>query len=198
MTIIAALAAAFSAGSSACAQPEWKVTVGYAVTSFSGSEVGEGMAGRNPGGLYIGAARDIYFSTLAGLTFEPGAYFYYQSTRSGTDTPKYMDMYYLSFPANIKYSLDLEPSVLLGMYTGPVLDVGLFGNTFSSGKFITNTGPEPMRRINRVALKWDFGAALTVSEAVQIHISYALGVSRRVQQEEIYANTLSVGVSFIF
>lgn len=201
------LAATLLGGAAAHAQ-DWTAAFGYAASSFHGTDCSSFLAKHPLHGFYAGASRNFYFSALAGLTFEPGAYFYYQSGQNAAATsgvlegaaPKFINMHYLSVPVRIKYTFDLVPgSVTASVLTGPVFNAGLLGNLYQSGKFHTNKGLEdPGRRLTRMNAQWDLGLAATVANAVQIRIGYALGLSRLIPEQNIQYNTFTIGAGLLF
>ena len=198
--LILVLAATLCAGTVASAQAEWNANFGYATTSFRGADCSSFLSSHHLRGFYAGVTHDFFFSALAGLTFEPGVYYYYQSGQNSTGaTPKFIREQYLSIPLNVKYSFELGPSVMASFYSGPVLNVGLVGNLYEDGTFVTNTNLlDAMHRLTRVNAQWDFGLAFTLAGAVQVRAGYALGLSRLVREQNVYNNTFTVGVGFLF
>lgn len=194
------LAAALLGGTSAFAQQNWNAGVGYAMNSFNGTDCSQFLAKHPLRGFYAGASHEFYFSALAGLTFEPGVYFYYQSGRNDADMkPKYIKMHYLSFPLDIKYTFNITEGAMAAFFTGPVFNVGLFGNLYEKNKFETNKDANDlMHPLTRVNLQWNLGLAVTIADAVQVRVSYALGISRLIPEQEIHNNTLSIGAGLLF
>ena len=187
-------------GQAAYAQSEWNAGMGYASTTFNGVDCSAFMTSHTLGGMYGGVTHEFYFSALAGLTFEPGVFFYYQSGRNGNNAkPKFIKMHYLSFPLDAKYSFELSPSMMASFFSGPVLNVGVAGNLFNKNTFVTTKDLEdPMHPLTRVNLQWNVGLAATIAQAVQLRFSYAFGISRLVPEQEIHNNTFSVGAGFLF
>lgn len=200
IVILAAVAALFAGTSASAQSTEWRAGLGYAATSFGGDDCSTYLKEHNLSGVYVGINKEFYFSTLAGLTFEPGVLFYYQSGKSGYSTdPKFIKMTYLSVPLNVKYSFEASPSLMLGIYTGPVLNIGTGGNVYSKDKFVTNTDlTDSMHKFAQMNIQWDFGATAAISEAIQIRVGYALGMTRLVREREVHNNTFTVGVAFMF
>lgn len=194
------IAAALLAGQAVSAQQEWTAGIGYATTSFNGEECSPFLANHPMRGFYAGVSREFYFSALAGLTFEPGVFYVYQSAQNDRDlTPKFIKMHYLSLPLNVKYTVEFTPAIRGAFFTGPVANVGLLGNVFENDKIVTNTNPlDAMHRLIRVNAQWDMGVAFTVAEALQLRISYALGMSRLIPEQNIRSNTFTVGAGFLF
>jgi len=198
--IIVAVTIALLGGQSAFAQWNGSVGAGYATTSFTGADCSTFLSGLPMNGFYAGATREYYFSALAGLTFEPGFYYYYQSARNellGSDS-KYIKMHYVSMPFNIKYTLEFAPALRASLITGPVMNIGLFGDLYED-KFVTNKSlDKATRHLTRVNAQWDFGFALTIAEAVQVRLGYALGLSRLIPEQEVRSNTFTVGAAILF
>lgn len=194
------LAAALLGGVSAYAQQDWNVSVGYSTNAFHGQDCSSFLRAKVMNGFYAGFRHEFYFSALAGLTFEPGLLFCYQSGRNDADVkPKFIKMHYLSFPLDVKYTFTLSSGATGAFFTGPVVNVGLLGNLYEKGKFVTNNDlDDPMHQLTRVNLQWGFGLAFTVAEAVQLRASYALGFSRLIPEQEMHNNTLSVGLGLLF
>ncbi len=198
-------AAVLLGGHAASAQAEWTAGFGYASVAFNGAECSSFLSTHPMRGFYAGISREFYFSALAGLTFEPGLFYYYQSTKNELATagqvqsgPKFIKMHYLSLPLNVKYTVEFTPAIRGAFFTGPVINAGLFGNVFENDKIFTNTSPDPMHRLTRVNAQWNLGAAFTIAEAVQLRVSYALGMSRLIPEQEIRSNTFTVGAGFLF
>lgn len=194
------LATALLSGTATFAQQNWNIGAGYAMTSFHGPECSEFLAKHPLRGFYAGLSHEFYFSALAGLTFEPGLYFVYQTGRNDADLkPKYIKMHTLSVPMDIKYTFNIAVGATAAVFTGPVLNVGLFGNLFDKDVFVTSKDvSDPMHRLTRVNLQWNFGLAATIAEAVQLRVSYALGVSRLIPEHEIHNNAFTVGAGLLF
>lgn len=197
-------AAALLGGTVASAQAEWNVGFGYANTSFRGADCSNFLSSTLLHGFYAGVSHEFYFSALAGLTFEPGVYYFYQSAQNKDWSevlggPKFIREHYLSVPANIKYSFELTPSLMASLYSGPVLNVGVAGNLYQDNVFPTNTGTTgPNRGLIRVNAQWDFGVAVTLASAIQLRVSYALGLSRLVREQNVYNNSFTAGIGFLF
>ena len=202
--ILLAVAATLLGGQAAFAQMNGTVGLGFATTSFVGADCSPFLSSLPMRGFYAGVSREFYYSALAGLTFEPGIYYYYQSAKNELPVPegatgsKYIKMHYISLPVNVKYTVDFTPMLRGAFYTGPVLNIGLFGDLYAD-KFVTSKSlTEPTRHLTRVNAQWDFGLALTVAEALQLRVGYALGLSRLIPEQEIRSNTFTVGAGFIF
>ena len=194
------LAATLLGGGAAHAQ-DWTAGFGYTTARFHGADCSSFLTSHPLHGFYAGASRDFYFSALAGLTFEPGVYFYYQSGQNDAGlTPKFISMHYLSVPVNIKYTFDLLPGTLTASaFTGPVFNLGLIGNLFRNDTFVTTTDIQQLtRRLTRASAQWDLGIAATVANAIQVRISYAFGMSRLIPEQNIQYNTFTIGAGLLF
>jgi len=201
--IIILLAAALLGATSANAQQNWGVGVGYSMTTFNGPDCSQFLAKHPVRGFYVGASHEFYFSALAGLTFEPGLYFHYQSGRNDTDMkPKYIKMHYLSIPMDLKYTFNIATGAMASVFTGPVFNVGLIGNLYDKGVFAAQGGlvkdVNDLRGLTRANLQWRVGAAVTFAEAVQLRFSYAFGISRLIPEQELHYNALTVGLGLLF
>ncbi|MCR5351045.1 MAG: PorT family protein [Bacteroidales bacterium] len=198
--ILLLAAALLGASATAHAQQDWSVSVGYAMNHFRGPDCSPFLSKHTLSGFYAGVRREFYFSALAGLTFEPGLLFYYQSCRNALETtPKYIKMHYLSMPLDVKYTFGVSGGTTASFFTGPVFNMGLFGNVYEKGKIATIRDQEnPHRNLTRGNIQWDFGVAFTIADAVQLRVAYALGLSRLVPEQEFHSNTLSVGASLLF
>jgi len=187
-------------GQAAYAQPEWNAGMGYAAISFNGTDCSSFLSSHALNGFYAGVSHEFYFSALAGLTFEPAVLFCYQSGRNGNNVkPKYIKMHYLSVPMDVKYTFELSPSMMASFFAGPVLNVGVAGNLYNKNTFVTTKDEtDLMHPLTRVNLQWNVGSAVTIAQAIQLRVSYAMGVSRLIPEQEIHVNTFSVGAGFLF
>ena len=195
------LSAALLCGSIAFAQQSWNASVGYTTTTFRGEDCSNFLIDHHLRGFYAGISHEFYFSALAGLTFEPGLRFVYQSGRNDADAkPKYIKMHYLNMPLDVKYTFNITEGATASVFTGPEFNVGIIGNLFQDDMFYTlkALSDSNARRLTRVNLQWGFGAAVTIAEAVQIRVSYALGMSRLIPEQEVHSNTFSIGAGLLF
>ena len=195
------LSAALLCGSIAFAQQSWNAGVGYTTTTFRGEDCSSFLIDHHLRGFYAGISHEFYFSALAGLTFEPGLRFVYQSGRNDADAkPKYIKMHYLNMPLDVKYTFNITEGATASVFTGPEFNVGIIGNLFQDDMFYTlkALSDSNARRLTRVNLQWGFGAAVTIAEAVQIRVSYVLGMSRLIPEQEVHTNTFSIGAGLLF
>ena len=197
------LAVALLGVTTAYAQQSWSAGVGYSSTTFNGTDCSQFLSKHPLKGFYAGVSHEFYFSALAGLTFEPGLYFHYQSGRNDAEMkPKYIKMHYLSIPMDLKYSFNIATGAMGSLFTGPVLNIGLIGNLYDKGTFKEQGGlakdATDLRGLTRANLQWRVGAAVTVAEAVQLRFSYAFGISRLIPEQEIHNNALTLGLGLLF
>ena len=194
------LAAALLGGQAAFAQQDWNAGIGFAATHFNGTDCSQFLSSHPLTGFYAGICHEFYFSALAGLTFEPGILFYYQSGRNDNGLkPKYIKMHYLSVPLDVKYTFNVVGNTTAAFFTGPVANVGLIGNLYENGVFVTTKDlTNPTRQLTRVNLQWNLGLALTIAQAVQVRVSYAFGVSRLVPEQALHNNTFTAGLGLLF
>ena len=153
-------------------------------------------------GFYFGGNIDYAFSTIEGLTVEPGAYImhYGKTFRFGTATEeKSYHANYLRLPLNIKYTFPLETDGFeAAVFTGPRINLGLGGNMFSKGD--TYPGLKPLDA------QWGIGAAVTIQEAVVIRAGYDIGITKCIKDKSAlgfkdvnaHRNTFYFGVGFAF
>ena len=197
--MLVALAALLLGSTVLRAQADWKAGIGYAETRFHGADASAFLSEHRLHGFYAGIGREFYFSSLAGLTFEPGVYFYYQSGQNDAGaTPKFVKMHYLSLPLFVKYSFDMGPALLASVATGPVLNLGLIGNLYEDNILATNLGEEPQRHLTRGNVQWGVSVSMVIANAVQLKVAYAFGVSRLVPEQTVHNNTFSAGAAFLF
>lgn len=184
--IVAALAAVmmlFATNASA----QYTAFFGYAHNGFGGSDAEWGFDDMDFHGIWFGLKYDIAFSSLEGLTFEPGANFIY-----GNGDGPYKAIW-INLPFDIKYTLyDIIPDVSLSGFTGPRLNFGM-GNAFKS---IDHDG----LALKNFDMQWGVGAAVTIVNAVQLRLGYDFGVHKIIRDvdAQIRRNTMLLGIGFLF
>jgi len=153
-------------------------------------------------GFYFGVNFDYAFSSIDGLTLEPGVniFHYGKAFKFGlAEDHKSYHANYLQIPVNIKYAFPMADSSFgMAIYTGPRLNIGIGGNMFSVGK--TYPGLKP------IDAQWGFGLAVALAEAVAIRGEYNISLTNCLRDnkelgfddEIIRRNSFSVGVSFMF
>lgn len=166
------------------AQSQWGFGGGYISGSFTGKD--------NPDlksfpGFYLGIDRNWAFSSLEGLSLDPGVNFVYMS-RDKIRLPM------IQVPVHIKYSVDLGPDVRGALYTGPTFNFGMVSNGFSKDDIY------PLLRLKRWQAQWGVGAELTFSESIAVKVGYDLGMTRAFavdgEDPKIRYNSFHIGVVF--
>ena len=153
-------------------------------------------------GFYFGASLDYAFSSVDGLTVEPGAYLahYGKTFKFGlAEDHKAYHANYLTIPINLKYAFPMDDAAFgMAVYTGPRFNIGVGGNMFSTGK--TYPGLKP------VDAQWGFGLAVSVAEAIVLRGDYAISLTNCLRDnkelnfndEIIRRNSFFLGVNFLF
>ena len=182
----------------------WLASGGYTTFSLKGTDAGNQFLKNVPAmpGFYFGASLDYAFSTISGLSVEPGAYIqHYGKAYSFGLTPEKKSYHanYLSIPINLKYTFPMPDSgVGIAVFTGPRFNIGLGGNMFSAGKNYPG--------LMLVDAQWGVGLAVSVQEAVSIRASYDTGLTKAIKDNKdlsfddliVHRNTLNLGVAFAF
>jgi hypothetical protein len=159
---------------------------GYTQFVFAGSD-SDGLD--DMPGFYFGANYDLAFSTLEGLTFEPGIYFqHYGKEINGEST----HLNYFDIPLNIKYTLEAGDVVLISFFTGPRFNIGFAGDGFKK----SNLG------VKNFDAQWGLGGAVTFSDAIRLRLGYDFGFNKDLKGDykdlKIRRNGLNIGVEFLF
>ena len=152
-------------------------------------------------GFYFGASLDYPFSTIDGLTVEPGAYIMHfgKAYRFGLgDAEKSYHANYLSVPIHLKYAFPTGGDFGLAVFTGPRFNLGIGGNMFSTGK--TYPGLMP------IEAQWGLGLAATIQEAVVLRAGYDTGLTNCIKNNndlgfadiKAHRDAFYFGVSFVF
>lgn len=186
----------------------WMAGGGFSTFSMAGSQAEKitnlGKKINNMPGFFFGASLDYAFSTIDGLTVEPGAYIYHfgKSYVFGVSEDKKEKSYhanYLGIPVNIKYAFPMNnPAFGLAVFTGPRFNLGLGGSMFSKGKTYPGLFP--------IEAQWGVGLAATIQEAFVLKVSYDTGLTKAVRDNndlgfddvKAHRNTVSVGAFFAF
>lgn len=198
------------AGTSAFAQignvnGQWSAGGGYIAFNLAGSGSDlvekEGFLSSIPG-FYFGASLDYAFSTIDGLTVEPGAYIMhfgkaFKFGRGDTGEKSY-HANYLSVPINLKYAIPTGSDFGLAVFTGPRFNLGIGGNMFSTGK--TYPGLRP------IEAQWGVGLAATIQDAVIVRVGYDTGLTKCIRDNselgfndnKAHRDAFYVGVGFAF
>ncbi len=182
-----------SAGTDAKAQ--MSAGGGFVSMNFSGPD-SKGWDEVAMPGFYFGVNYDIKFSSLEGLTFEPGIYFqhYGKTFAPGSFAELSYRANYLSVPLNIKYTFDVARDFSMTGYTGPRFNAGFIGNAFDK----TRLG------FKNIDAQWGAGLAMTFADAIQIRVGYDLGLDKAIKDSEwgenlkIRRNVFHIGIGFLF
>ena len=195
LSLILGLAALLLTAHPASAQ--WTGGFGYSQFTHVGSER---ILEESIPGFFFGVGHDFAISSLDGLSFETGVFFYhYGKTFSylGGGEKEYRANFF-SIPLNIKYTMSgaLGPDLDLTAFTGPRITLAGLGNMYHRGD-----GEVGMKRGDA---QWGFGLAATFSEAVQLRVGYDFGLSKEVKiknltrDPKIFRNSLNAGIFFLF
>lgn len=144
-------------------------------------------------GFYFGINYDVAFSTLGGLSFEPGAYFqHYGKEMKLKGEDKSYQLNYLNIPLNLKYTFDVNDVIKVGVYSGPRFNIGFVGNGFSKSRLA----------IKNLDAQWGFGGAITFSKAIRLRLGYDFGLHKllkgKMDEMKVRRNGLNIGVEFLF
>jgi len=162
-------------------------------------------------GFYFGVNYDIAFSTLEGLTLEPGLYFEHygkdfdaatnSSITSRTATSQKHKANYFKIPINIKYSYEIAPDFKVSAFTGPRFNIG-FG---SINLKAFNKGGLGVKAFDAA---WGLGAAFTYADAVQLRLGYDWGfgkqlygstdLNEKLSSQKVRRREFHIGVAFLF
>lgn len=200
-TITLMAAVMMLAGANAFAQ-KWTAGGGFTSFSLSGADKKYVMEGSVPG-FYFGVNYDYAFSTVEGLTVEPGLYFMHYGkdrTMAFTSESKAYRANYIRVPVNLKYTIPFDANISLSAFTGPRFNLGIGGNMFSKG--ITYPG------LKGIDAQWGFGISAIVVDAVMLRAGYDLGLTKCVKNNtkdhegwdnlKVHRNTFYIGVGFAF
>lgn len=188
-------------GSNANAQ-KWTAGGGFTSFGLSGADSDKVMNESLPG-FYFGVNYDYAFSTIEGLTVEPGLYFMHYgkdfTLPYNVDSKAYRANY-LRIPVNIKYTLPFDEKFSVSAFTGPRFNLGIGGNMFSKG--VTYPG------LKTLDAQWGFGVSAVIVDAVMLRLGYDLGLTKCIKDNtkdhegwsnlKVHRNTFYVGVGFAF
>lgn len=181
----------------------WSFGGGYSTFNVSGGDSADkfnALGFQRMPGFYFGVALDYPFSAIDGLTLEPGVNIvhYGKSFRFGdSDKPKSYHCNFINIPVNLKFSFGAD-GFGVAIFTGPRLNLGIGGNSFSAGR--TYPGIRPLDA------QWGVGLGVTLADAIVIRGGYDFGLTKclknnkdlNLKDEIAYRNTLNIGVSFLF
>jgi len=146
-------------------------------------------------GFYFGVNYDFAFSTVYGLTVEPGVYFEHYGKTIDSFSEKSQHANYFKIPLNIKYKYYIDDTIAIGAYTGPRFDFG-FGSA--------------MKKIDKLGLgikpfdaQWGIGVFFSYSDAVQLRLGYDWGLSKVIggdvyKDKKLRRNGFHIGINFLF
>lgn len=195
--IIVAVVAAAMMLSATNASAQYVAGGGFVNSTFSGKD---NYLDLSLPGFYVGVGYDIAFSSLEGLTFEPGAYFMHFGKKVSSSIAGFVideksyHSNYISIPLDIKYSYEITPVIKVTGYTGPRFNIGLGGNAF---KKVEKGG----LGLSLFDAQWGFGVSGTYADAVRLSLGYDLGMSKVSKENSDFKmrrNSLHVGVAFLF
>ncbi len=194
---IALAATMLFAGANASAQ-RWTAGGGYTMFNLSGSDSKLVMDESVPG-FYFGVSFDYPFSSIEGLTVEPGVYLTHYGKdfqTAFTSSSKSYHANYILVPVNLKYEIPMESNVNVAFFTGPRFNFGFGGNMFSKG--------ETYPGLKGLDAQWGLGASVVISEAILLRAGYDFGLTKCIKNHnswddiKVYRNTFSFGIGFIF
>ncbi|MBR4756610.1 MAG: outer membrane beta-barrel protein [Bacteroidales bacterium] len=205
----AALAAALMFSGTAFAQlsvgeGSWTAGGGATFFNLSGSDAGQlekkGFPGNIPG-FYFGASLDYAFSTIEGLSVEPGVYIqhYGKAFKYGEATEKKSyHANYLHVPIDLKFAFPTGGDIGIAVFTGPRFNLGIGGNMFSAAKSYPGLMP--------IEAMWGLGLAVSLQDAVVIKGGYNNGLTKAIRDNKdlgmedliTHKNSFYVGIGFAF
>jgi len=184
----------------------WSFGGGFSMMSLSGegADKAKGWGFQPLPGFYFGVILDYPFSSIEGLTLEPGLNIvhYGKSFTFGDSDDKKNKSYhcnYFNIPVNLKFTFPTSDSGFgLAVYTGPRLNLGVGGNSFSTGKTYPSIRP--------IDAQWGVGVGITIADAVVLRGGYDFGITKclkdnkdlKYDDEMAYRNSFNIGVSFLF
>ena len=170
---------------------QWTAGGGFVSTSFSGKD--SQVADYTLPGFYFGGSYDVAFSTLEGLTVEPGVYFQHfgKTMTYSTLSERSYHANYFSVPVNIKYAVEAGEDIVVAGYTGPRFNVGFAGNAFDTKRL----------GLKNFDAQWGFGTSMTYAKAVELRAGYDLGLTKALKNGDelkVRRNAFHIGVAFLF
>lgn len=142
-------------------------------------------------GYGVRIAPGIYYSYIAGRTVIPG----------GRDEGNYY-RHELTFPINVRYSLEVSESLDVFAYAGPQFIIGLASSNAMSGKGNSHSGNNFSSSEGEKHFNAGLGVGLGVdiAKSLRINVGYTFGMLNTVRSENISSkiNTLQVGLALLF
>lgn len=195
------------AGSNAFAQidgAQWSAGGGFTTMHLVGADKAKVFDEMLPG-YYFGASFDYAFSTIDGLTVEPGAYIVHYAKTFASFMATHENSHkgnYLRLPVNLKYTFYPGTSDLrISAFTGPRFNLGLGGSLFDNSANYSGIKP--------FDAQWGIGASILVLDAISVSAGYDFGLSRCARDRtiekikirdnaDVKRNAFFVGVNFAF
>lgn len=182
----------------------WSFGGGFSMLNLSGESAKKAKdLGFQPlPGFYFGVMLDYPFSSIEGFTLEPGlniVHYGKSFTFGKSDKNKSYHCNYFNIPVNLKYTFPSgDAGFGLALFTGPRLNLGVGGNSFSTGQTYPSIRP--------LDAQWGVGAGITIADAIVLRGEYDFGITKCLKNnkdlgyddEIAYRNTFNIGVSFLF
>lgn len=149
-------------------------------------------------GFYAGLDAGYYIGY--GVRIAPGIYYSYITGRTVIPGGKNEGNYYrheLTFPINVRYSLEISESLDVFAYAGPQFIIGLASSNAMSDKENSRSGNEGEQHFNAGL---GFGLGVDIAKSLRINVGYTIGMLNTVRSENISSkiNTLQVGLALLF
>lgn len=154
-------------------------------------------------GFYAGLDAGYYIGY--GVRIAPGIYYSYITGRTVIPGGKNEGNYYrheLTFPINVRYSLEVSESLDVFAYAGPQFIIGLAASNAMSDKENSRSGNnfsgnEGEKHFNAGL---GFGLGVDIAKSLRINVGYTIGMLNTVRSENISSkiNTLQVGLALLF
>lgn len=149
-------------------------------------------------GFYAGLDAGYYIGY--GVRIAPGIYYSYITGRTIIPGGKNEGNYYrheLTFPINVRYSLEISESLDVFAYAGPQFIIGLASSNAMSDKENSRSGNEGEKHFNAGL---GFGLGVDIAKSLRINVGYTIGMLNTVRSENISSkiNTLQVGLALLF
>lgn len=154
-------------------------------------------------GFYAGL--DAGYNIGYGVRIAPGIYYSYITGRTVIPGGRDEGSYYrheLTFPINVRYSLEVSESLDVFAYAGPQFIIGLASSNAMSGKGNSHSGnnfsgSEGEKHFNAGL---GVGLGVDIAKSMRINVGYTIGMLNTVRSENISSkiNTLQVGLALLF
>jgi len=146
-------------------------------------------------GFYFGVNYDFAFSTIYGLTVEPGIYLEHFG-KTFDYLSKAQRATYIKIPLNLKYKYYVMDDIAIGGYTGPRFDFG-FGSAMNK-----TTASNAGLGLKPFDASWGIGVFFSYADAVQLRIGYDWGFNKEIREPlaeaKIRRNSFHIGLNFMF